>query len=315
MNKLLIVCGPTATGKTDLGIYLAKKFDGEIVSADSRHVYKGLDIITGKDLPKSDIPIWLVDIVTPDYPFNVGEYAVLAHKIINNIWSRKKLPVIVGGTGFYIKSITDKIETVIIPPNKLLRRDIEKYTKEKLQQELIKTDYQRWKKMNVSDRENPRRLIRAVEIALYYQNNKNNLTRLLNPLPIDSKLMIGLTNPLQFLFKKIDERVENRIKKGAVKEVKELLGKNYSRFLPALSSTGFKPLSEFIQGRESLADAVKSWKFQEHEYARRQMTWFRKDERIRWFGISEKRYINKIEDKVREWYTSGTHAFQNRNFL
>src|SRR3989338_4426614 len=152
MNKLLIICGPTAIGKTELGIFLSRKFNGEIVSADSRQVYKGMDIITGKDLPvnskfeiaqwapnsklrvenqklsvgyrlKDDIPIWLVDIVTPDYIFNVGEYALLVQKIIIDIWSRGKLPVVVGGTGFYIRAIIERIDTVIIPPDKSLRRD------------------------------------------------------------------------------------------------------------------------------------------------------------------------------------------------
>ena len=303
MNRILVICGPTATGKTELAVVLAKKFSGEIVSADSRHVYEGMNIITGKDLPV-DVPVWLVDIVKPNYIFNVGEYAILAYKIIKDIWSRNKLPIIVGGTGFYIRSIIDKIETVTIPPNKLLRSKIEKYSKEKLQNELIKTDPKRWEKMNISDRENPRRLIRAIETALYYQKNKDNLPRVLNPLQIDSLLMMGLKAPTHFLFRKIDKRVESRIKEGAVEEVKELLNKNYSRFLPALSSTGFKPLCDFLQGRESLTEAIESWKFHEHDYARRQMTWFNKDKRIHWFDISEKNYREKIEDKVRVWYTS-----------
>jgi tRNA dimethylallyltransferase len=328
MNKLLVICGPTATGKTDLGILLAKKFNGEIVSADSRQVYKGMDIITGKDLPenskfkiqnsklnitddelsvgfrkKDDVPVWLVDIVQPDYIFNVGEYALLVQKVIGDIWSRGKLTIVVGGTGFYIRAIIEKIDTVIIPPNKLLRSRMEKLDKNVLQQELMRVDPKKWEKMNESDRTNPRRLIRAVEIALYYQKNKQQRDLRLNPLPIDSLLMIGLKAPYNFLFNKIDERVEQRVKMGAVEEIKKLFTRHYSPYLPAFSATGYKELAGYLQGQESLADAVKSWKFKEHEYARSQMTWFRKNKRIHWFDITGENYLTQIAEQVEKWYT------------
>lgn len=329
MNKLLIICGPTASGKTGLGIRLAKKFNGEIVSADSRQVYKGMDIITGKDLPenskleirnsrlgitnnklevgyrtKDDIPIWLVDIVDPNYPFNVGEYAKLAHAVISDIWLRNKLPVVVGGTGFYIRAILGQIETVAIPPNKPLRKILEKYTKDQLQKALIQHARDKWEKMNPSDRENPRRLIRAIEVAAFYHKSKNKLAHILAPLQIDSLLYIGLKSSFDFLYKRIDQRVEARLKNGAEDEINVLMAKKYSWFLPAFSSSGCRELKEYLEGKITLLDGVKSWKFQEHFYARKQMTWFKKDKRINWFNIADKNYLNQIEEIVAKWYTS-----------
>lgn len=327
-NKLLVICGPTATGKTDLGIRLAKKYNGEIVSADSRQVYKGMDIISGKDLPenskleirnsklgitnnklevgyrlKDEIPVWLVDIVEPNYPFNVGEYAKLAHAVISDIWSRNKLPIVVGGTGFYIRAILGQIETVIIPPNKKLRTILTKYTKDQLQTALRQNVPDKWGKMNPSDRENPRRLVRAIEVAAFYHKHKNRESHILNPLRIDSQLLLGLRASFPFLYKRIDKRVEKRVKNGAVDEIKALLPKKYSWFLPAFSAAGCRELKEYLEGKSNLADALKSWKFQEHMYARKQMTWFKKDKRIKWFDITNYDCGEKIEELVAKWYT------------
>ena len=144
MNRLLVICGPTATGKTALAINLAKNFKGEIVSADSRQVYKGMDIGTGKDLPKfsifnfqfsidkkqigyfllEEVPVWLYDVVEPDYRFNVADYVECASRVIQDIWQRKKLPILVGGTGFYIKALIDGIETLGVPPDWKLREKL-----------------------------------------------------------------------------------------------------------------------------------------------------------------------------------------------
>ncbi len=324
--KLLIISGATVTGKTDLGIHIAKKFNGEIISADSRQVYRGMDIITGKDLPvnsklktqnsklniknqkfsvgfrlKDDIPVWLVDIVTPDYAFNAGEYQYLARKVIDDIHKRRKLPILVGGTGFYIKSVIDPIDAVSIPPDEKLRRDLSTMDKKSLQQKLEILDNPKWEKMNVSDRNNPRRLIRAIEVALHNRNNLE-LQKLskVNPYSI---YWIGLITSNDLLYKRIDIRVEKRIKRGVIEEVKELMNAEYNVNLPSVSSTGFSALRKYIENKITLEDAIKIWKYQEHGYARRQMIWFKKDKRIEWFDIRSVDYIQKIEDKIREWYT------------
>lgn len=324
MKKLLVICGPTATGKTEVGLYLAKKFNGEIVSADSRQVYKGMDIITGKDLPvnselrtknlelkiknpefaigfrmKDSIPIWLVDIVNPDYQFNVGEFAQLGHKVMKNIKSRKKMPIIVGGTGLYIKALIEPISNIHISPDMKLREKLNKFSVEKLQKELGKIDSKKLAAMNVSDSNNPRRLIRAIEIAKQVQ------TRFVPARQIGiikDTLFIGLTTTKDLLFKSINERVEERIKQGAVNELLRLIRKGYARQLPALSATGYSQLRNFIEGKESLLDAVNKWKTAEHSYTKRQLTWFKKNKSIHWFDIGEKDYISKIEGLVRRWY-------------
>lgn len=324
--KLLIISGPTAIGKTDLGIHIAKKFNGEIISADSRQVYKEMDVLTGKDIDenaklkikniklqiknqkftvgyrlKNRIPVWLMDIVAPDYVFNVGEYYRLAKRVITDIYSRGKLPILVGGTGFYIKSIIDPIDTLSIPPDNQLRVELSTLNIESLQKRIEVVDHNRWIRMNESDRHNPRRLIRAIEVALY--KKKNFQLSKSDDVHSYSICWIGLKTSNDFLYKRIDLRVEKRIEIGVIEETKELINTGYNANLPSLSSTGFLALKKYIENKITIEDAIKIWKYQEHWLARRQMTWFKKEKRIEWFDISQDNYFHNIEEKIRKWYT------------
>ena len=155
-QKVLVVCGPTGVGKTSLALRLAKKFDGEIISADSRQVYKEMDIGTGKDHPE-EMKIHLIDVVIPNQEFSVAQYVDLAWKAIKDIWKREKLPIIVGGTGFYIKGLIDGIETLGVPPDWKLRKKLSNLDIKKLREILEKTCPERMRGMNESDRNNPRR--------------------------------------------------------------------------------------------------------------------------------------------------------------
>ncbi|MBI2611268.1 tRNA (adenosine(37)-N6)-dimethylallyltransferase MiaA [Candidatus Gottesmanbacteria bacterium] len=296
MNKLLIICGPTATGKTALGEHLAKKFDGEIISADSRHVYKGIDIITGKDVPK-DIPIHLIDVAEPDYIFNVGEYRTLTLKAVNNVSRSGKLPIIVGGTGLYVRSILKPLEDINIPPDKKLRQQLESLTKYSLQRKVSQLNPDWWKKANHSDKNNPRRLIRAIEIALSKEKRQG-----IKFLKFDT-LIIGLTASKEYINKKIDQRVNKRLKMGALEEAKNILKKYKNPNLPAITSTGIRQLKEYIDGKESLPEAIKKWNLAEYQYAKRQITWFKKEKDINWFDIENSDFIAKIEAMVLKWYT------------
>lgn len=338
MKKLLIICGPTATGKTSLGIKLAKKFNGEIISADSRQVYKGMDIGTSKDLPKNSnfqflisnlrlknfqigyykikgVRFWLYDIVEPDYPFNVSDWVKCANLVIKDIINRDKLPILVGGTGFYIKSLINGIETLEITPDWKLREKLSNYSTNQLASLLKRINLQRWEKMNASDRKNPRRLIRAIEITSVKNSKKKSLIHY-NTLEYCSQslnvLMIGLRAPFSFLYQRIDSRVEERLKMNAEREVRKLIKKGYNFENSVLGATiGYKEWKKFLEGKRFLSEIIQEWKFAEHAYVRRQMTWFRKEKRIKWFDIQKKRwqdkqslsFYDKVEKEVLIWYT------------
>ncbi len=317
-KPLLVICGPTATGKTSLGIHLAKKFKGEIISADSRQVYKGMDIGTGKDLEvirKSKIPVHLIDVIKPDQEFNVAKYYQLAWKAIKEIWRKKKLPIIVGGTGFYIKAIVDGIESLGIEPNWELRKELDKLEIEELKDKLKRLDPRKWEKMNQSDRQNPRRLIRAIEIAL--ANKKSfNIQRLTS-----NVLMISLTAANEVLYQRIDDRVRERVKQGIEGEIKRLLGRGYTWENSALGATiGYqewqahferqretrfpsKARGSYFEGKTTREETIEQWQFAEHTYARRQLTWFKRDKRIKWFDFTKPELGLRVEKLVKDWYT------------
>lgn len=309
MRKLLIISGPTASGKTSLASSLVKKFNGELVSADSRQIYRGMDIITGKEIDKN-IKTWMVDVADPDEEFSVLRYYDLAWEAIEDIWKRGKLPILVGGTGFYIKAVLDRIDTMGIAPDWALRRKLEKLTVGQLQERLKKLNPKRWEEMNKSDRLNLRRLIRAIEIAQRKQETDSGQARMTSfwegaeaTTPESSILWIGLTAPNAVLYKRIDERVDERVKMGAVKETKQL-AKKFGWEIPSMTGQGYRELRGFIEKKISLEEAVKRWKFAEHEYARKQMTWFKKEKRIVWVDITEPQFDEKVEKKIAQWYTS-----------
>ena len=308
MKKLLVVCGPTATGKTNLALKLAEKFDGEIISFDSRQVYIGMDIGTGKDVKGAKlqngfyladgVKIWLYDLVNPDYKFSVADYLIAAKKVIKITWQGEKLPILVGGTGFYIQALLKGLDSLGVSPDWELRKKLGTLGLPELQKRLGKLDFQRWQEMNKSDRQNPRRLIRAIEIAL---NKKEGLKQ--KGLKANV-LKIGLKTSLSKLYNLVDQRVEQRVKEGVEEEIKALVRKGYHFKNSVLGSTiGYKEWQSFFEGRKSREEVVKDWKNSEHGYVRRQQTWFRKDKQIRWFDISGKEWQDKVERAVLVWYT------------
>lgn len=285
MNKLLIVCGPTATGKTALAIKLAKSFDGELVNADSRQVYKGLDALTGKDR-SDDVPVWLYDVVQPGSEFSVAHFVRLAQSAIGDIHKRKKLSILVGGTGFYLQALTTAIDFLAVLPNPALRKAFHAASLESLQQELQRVDPGRWKRMNESDQKNPRRLIRAIEVA--------QSTTYTPPAPPHyDVLWIGLAVPLPILEQRIRKRVAERFDKAA-SEVRDGLP-------PIL---GVASLLSFSRGQSTKEEALATWARAEYQYARRQMTWFKKQKEIQWFDVSDTRYSEAVAACVTAWYTN-----------
>jgi tRNA dimethylallyltransferase len=306
-NKLLIICGPTATGKTGLGINLARKFGGEIISADSRQVYRGMDIATGKDIEEGrwvkdhweiqGIPLWLLDVVEPHQEFSVAQYTDLAQQKVKALWQKKKLPLLVGGTGFYLKGLIDGIETLGVKADWELRMRLEKLSVEKLFELLSRVNPVRAASLNISDRKNPRRLVRAIEIA------NTRTQKPLRKLGKTDSLWLGLRTSLEKLYERIDKRVEERIEKGVEKEIKRLIKKGYSWDLPAMSALGYQEWREYFEGQATKKEVIQKWKFDEHGYARRQMTWFKKEKGIRWFDASKLNYQKAVAKLVKSWYT------------
>lgn len=325
MKRLLVICGPTATGKTSLALHLGKVFDGEIVSADSRQVYKGLDIGTGKDIPKNfhaeggyslsiynfknkkvpayeknNLKIWGYDLVRPDQEFSVKLYRDFAFKIIKDIYKRGKLPIIVGGTGFYIKAVVEPLSLIEVPRNGDLRKKVGNLSAEKIYSLIMGLNPMRALEINDSDRKNRARLIRILEILEFGREPFVETS-----LKFEDVLKIGLTNTdRKKLYERIDERVEKRAKIGFEQEVLLLKRKDFINKL-VMSTPGYRQWIEYLEGKISKSKAIERWKFDEHSYARRQLTWFKKDESIHWFEVDVPGYRESIENLVKKWYKKG----------
>lgn len=331
MKKLLIICGPTATGKTGLALHLAKEFNGELVSADSRQVYKDLDIGTGKDLPKSSkfreqslklpgyyeiegVKVWGYDLVSPKKEFSVGQYIKVANKVIENIWSRKKLPILVGGTGFYIKGIVDGISTALIPKNKAVRKSLERRNIKELFNTLAQLAPIRAGSMNISDRKNPRRLVRAIEIAQWRLKSGAKAKTEKDDLGSQAlTLFIGLTGPKNFLYQRIKKRIKTRLKQGVEGEVKKLLESGVSWKNQSMDSLGYKQWKGYFERKITKEKVVRKWEREECKYSKRQITWFKKDKRINWFNIKDSSWQKSVEKLVKKWYSTKHNASTKKN--
>ena len=289
MNKVLIVCGPTATGKTALAAFLARKFSGQLISADSRQVYKGMDIVTGKDRPAGVI-IHGLDLVQPNQDFSVAHFIEFARPLIKKLHHRNQLPIIVGGTGLYLKALTQPIDTINIKPNIKLRGQLAKLSLIKLQSKLKKTNINRFNQMNYSDQHNPRRLIRAIEVATSNSPQGSALQVTYN------SLWIGLTAPKKTLDQRIKIRVNKRIKAGAIQEFNRLR-KKYKKTLPSMSAIGYAQLSN-----------IKAWVIAEQQYARRQLIWFNKFSQINWFDVSQPKFDQPVVNLIHSWYTKNNET-------
>lgn len=300
MNRFVIVVGPTGAGKTAVAVALAKKFDGELISADSRQIYRGMDIGTGKDIASLEgVPIWMYDVVNPDEQFSVSQYQTNAQTYIEDIRKRKKLPIIVGGTGLYIQSLVETIPTGHIKPNEALRKKLGHYSLKKLQMLLQKEFSGVWETLNFSDRQNPHRLIRKIELG------RSGVTAVAKPsLKIGDICWIGLMAPFPYLYRRIDSRVEKRVEQGAVDEVRLLNKKGYGWELASMSALGYREWKEYVDGSATKKDVIQKWKYDEHGYARRQMTWFKRNKDIRWFDSTKKGFLEEIESVVGSWYTT-----------
>lgn len=283
MNKLICIVGSTATGKTAKALSLAAIQPSILVSADSRQVYRTMDIVTGKDHPQ-DIIIYGIDIVDPDEPCSVAVWydAVIPH--INGAWDTGKQVIVVGGTGLYVKAITQGIPTMSVPPNQPLRDKLAALTVAELQDKLKQLDEAKFTSMNHSDQNNSRRLIRAIEISSY-SNKVPNLVKQSSELSEVQAEIIGLDySDLSIQRNKIYERVLARLKLGAIVETKKLLQK-YDSSLPSMSAIGYKSIIAYIENQIDETTMINTWVNDELAYAKRQLTWFRPTKNIKWYDI------------------------------
>ena len=296
--KLIVIVGPTACGKTSLSLKLAKKYNGEIISADSRTICQDMDIGTAKPSQNQcqEIPHHMIDIIKPDEEFTVAQFKNLATKTIKDVHQRNKLPFLVGGTGLYISSIVDNLDIPPVPPDKKLRQKLEKM--------IIKhgSDYL-WKKLIKLDpdaasfvqKQNPRRIIRALEVCLKTKKPFSKLRK--KGESLFNTLQIGIKLPKEKLYQRINQRTDEMIEKGLVQEVRKLI-KKYSPTLPSLTTIGYQEIVSLLQDEITLEQTIDLIKKNTRHYARRQITWFKKDKRIKWIEN-----IEEAEKLVKDFLT------------
>jgi tRNA dimethylallyltransferase len=282
--KLIVILGPTASGKSDLAVGIARRFNGEIVSADSRQVYRKLNIGTGKITKREmkGVRHHLLDIASPTYQFSVTQYEKLATCAILNILKRGKIPILCGGAGFYIQCIVDNIIIPEVPPNVMLRKKLEKKDAAKLFAQLQKLDPRRAATIDIK---NPARLVRAIEIADAI-GAVPRLTK--NPPPYDI-LQIGIAFSRTILNQKIEARLTARFKRGMITEARRLHAQGLSWKRMRELGLEYRALADFLTGKTTRAEMKTSLAREIYQYAKRQMTWFKRDKRIVWIGPSEQK--------------------------
>ncbi len=292
-HTILVICGPTASGKTSLALSVAKHLSrANILSADSRQIYKDLGIVTGKDIPKNlsrSIKLFGLDLVNPDADFNVASFTEYAQQIIQSSLAENIPLIIVGGTGLYLQSITSSLLTAHVPPNQVLRDELEKLTLPALKTKLMEINSAKFISLNNSDANNPRRLIRAIEISSSLNHSRGSVIpakagihQVIHP----TFHWIGLTQDKDKQKEGILQRVKDRLKIGAIREVQKLREKYPNSSLPIFSSLGVEQIIDYQNQKISLEELIDLWTTAENNYAKRQMVWFKKQSGIIWYDKS-----------------------------
>ena len=296
MEKVIVICGPTASGKTNLSIELAKKINGEIVSCDSMQIYKDMDIGTAKPSmeERQGIKHYLMDFVSPEDRYSVADYKKAAKEAIKEILEKGKVPIVVGGTGLYIDSLIYEIEYPNIEFDENYRKQLEKRVEEegleKLYQEAKKIDSLAIEKISENDE---KRILRILEI--YHATGKTKTEQEIesrkNPPEYDYQVY-ALNWDREVLYERINKRVDIMLEQGLIKEVENILEK-YEKFPTAMQGLGYKEVVEFLEGKISKEEMIEKIKMETRRYAKRQMTWFRKNKQTIWLDGQA-----KIEDNM-----------------
>jgi len=297
LPPLIAIVGPTAVGKTELSIRLAEAIGGEIVSADSRQVYRGMDIGTAKATPEDQAraPHHLIDIVSPDEPLSLAQFQELAYQAIEAILARGQMPLLVGGTGQYVMAVLEGWQIPRVPPHDELRSELyeeaEEHGAEALHARLAALDPEAAESI---DARNVRRVVRALEVCLVTgqpiseQQGKSP--------PPYRLLIIGLHLPRPALYARIDRRVERMLEQGLEDEVRKLLAEGYGFELPAMSGVGYGQFEDYIAGDASLDEVQQQIKRATRRFVRHQANWFRRDDpRIHWFEARSDPFLLVLE--------------------
>ncbi len=303
-NVVLILSCPTASGKTYVALQVAKELPVEILSADSRQIFKYATIGTAK--PSNEevkaVPHHFIDLLAPDEQWNAGKFAQESRNTIQEIFRRQCVPFVVGGTGLYIKSLIDGIADIPEADLELRQRLFRRYEKEGLQflvNELKKVDRVAAESIDI---QNPRRVLRALEIYYMTGMTRAEIEQQSND-PLQHRILwFGLHWERDILYRRIEKRVDLMIQQGLIEEVKFLLEKGYTAESQALQSVGYAEIIEYLQGRLSKQDAIDLIKQNTRRFAKRQMTWFRREKRIRWLDIRTEEDLDKAAVEITEEY-------------
>jgi tRNA dimethylallyltransferase len=293
--KLIVILGQTATGKSDFAVEIAKKVNGEIISADSRQVYKGMDLGTGKITKKemNGVPHHLLDVASPKKVFSVNDFKKLADKKIQEILERNHTPIICGGTGFYIDAVVDNIILPEVPPNEKLRKELSKKTIPQLIAQLKELDPSRLKTVDIN---NPVRLIRAIEIA----KALGKVPKVKTNQRYDV-LKIGLALPDEILKEKIKIRLISRIKKGMLKEIQTLHDNGISWRRMEMLGLEYKYGALYLQKKITKDEMIERLNNEIWQYAKRQKTWFKRDTKTEWIDPSNNAQKKKMRDRSQKF--------------
>jgi len=275
-NKLIVVLGPTATGKTQFAAHLANRIHGEIISADSRQIYRKMDLGTGKDyedylVDNKHVPCHLIDIHDPGYKYNVFEYQKDFLKVYSLIRNKGKTPILCGGTGMYIEAVTKRYTLIAVPENKGLRKTLENKSLSEL--EKILSGYR--KLHNKTDSDTIKRILRAIEIEEYYKNNVETI----RDYPDFDPIYLGIHVDREVRRNRITKRLHDRLKNGMIEDVKDLLDEGIDPEVLIYYGLEYKYITLYLTGKINYTDMIEKLNIAIHQYAKRQMTWFRKMER------------------------------------
>ncbi len=302
MQKLLVIVGPTAVGKTEISIQLAQKLNGEIISADSMQIYRGMDIGTAKPTlaEQAGIPHHMLDIVDPGKPFSVADYQTLARQKIEEITARGRMPVLAGGTGLYVRAVIDPYNFIPADTDWDLRARLKRQAEEAglaaLYQWLSEIDPVAAERIHANDE---RRIIRALEV---YQTTGQPLSfweqQTDKQKPLYDLIMIGINRPRAELYQRINQRVDLMLEQGLLAEAQDLMAQGLDENFIASQAIGYKEFFAYLHGEESLAEATEKLKQSTRRYAKRQLTWFRADKRVQWLELGKERTAVELINEI-----------------